>query len=95
MEHIHEPTTWVDVKDHLINNEGIWVGTDIIRRVLREKLHYSFKRCSSRPLKHDFRIAKLKKILFSIKICKKLHKSTVLVNIDESVFSRSTKTNYS
>ena len=89
-------TTYLNyIKDQLINNEGIWVDRDIIIKILKEKLHYSFKRCSHRPLKHERRSSKFKKILFSVKICKMKNKSTILVNVDESIFSSSTKSNYS
>ena len=95
MEQTQETFTWVNIRDHLINREGIRVGRDIIRKILIDRFHYSFKRWSPRLLKHDRRISKLKKILYTVKICKILHKSAILINVDKSTFSQSTKSNYS
>ena len=40
-------------------------------------------------------IAKVKKVLFSIKVLKIVKESALLVNVDEATFSHTTKTNYS
>ena len=74
---------------------GIWIDINIWRKILKEKLGYSFKRCSSRPLNLNHQLQKLKKILFTVKLLKIVRRSTLLVNIDESVISHSTKSNYS
>ena len=76
-------------------NKGIWVDTTSIwRRILKEKLGYSFKRCSSRPLKLNYGNQELKKILFCIKLLKIVRRSTLLVNIDESIIFNTTKSNF-
>ena len=36
-----------------------------------------------------------KKILFLVRLCKMINRQSILANVDESVFSRSTDTNYS
>ena len=69
--------------------------TDVIRKALKINLGYSYKRCSSRPLLLNRSLSKLKKVLLSVKLWKMITQSTVLVNVDESSFSRSTKANYS
>ena len=50
MEQTQETFTWANIRDHLINREGIRDGRDIIRKILIDKFHYSFKRWSPRPL---------------------------------------------
>ena len=69
--------------------------TVVIRKALKINLGYSYKRCLSIPLLLNHSFSKLKKVLFSVKLWKMITRSTVLVNVDESSFSRSTKTNHS
>ena len=87
--------TWKDVKEYIIKQHGVCVGVDVIRKILKWNLGYSYKRCSSRPLLLNHNLSKLKKILFSVKLWGMINRSTILVNIDEAVFSHSTKANYS
>ena len=87
--------TWKDVQEYLIKSEGVWVDIDIVRRVLKEKLNYTYRRCSLRPLTTNWRILKLRKILFLVKLCKLIKRGSILVNIDEAVYSPPTKINYS
>ena len=95
IENAKEPFYWKDIKAHLIQTHGILLNIAIIRRILKEKLGLSFKRCSPRPLSINGKILKLKKILFTIKLWRTISKSTVLINVDESSITKSTKTNYS
>ena len=87
--------TWNDVRNHLMKYNDIWVNTNLIRKILKNKLSFSFKRCSSRPITLNWKILKLKKILFLVRLCKMINRHSILANIDESSFSRNTKTNYS
>ena len=95
VESNEEPFNWTHIRDHLLKKTGFWVDIYIIRRILKEKMGFSYKRYSSRPLKHNYYIWKLKKILFSVKIWKMFDESSILINIDEATFSNKTKTNYS
>ena len=87
--------TWRDVKDYLVAKNGVLVDTNIWRKILKERLRYSYKRWSPRPITLDFRLLELKKVLFTVKLLRFIQKSTLLINIDESNFSSSTKSNYS
>ena len=89
------PFTCKDVKEHLMTHYGVWIDTNIWRKILKEKLAFSYKWCSSRPLNHDYRLQELKKTLFVVKLLKIIRRSTLLVNIDEWIISYSTKSNYS
>ena len=60
IEQTQELFTWTNIRDHLINKEGIQIDRNTIRRILIEKLNYSFKRWSPRPLKHNRKISKLR-----------------------------------
>ena len=64
IENAKEPFYWKDIKAHLIQTHGTLLNITIIRRILKEKLGLSFKRCSPRPLSINGKILKLKKILF-------------------------------
>ena len=79
----------------MIETYGVWLNNNIIRRILKERLNYSFKRWSPRPLLIDNSILKIKKVLFAVKLLKMINKSTVIINVDEATISKSTKMNYS
>ena len=79
----------------MIETYGVWLSNNIIRRILKERLNYSFKRWSPRPLLIDNSILKIRKVLFAVKLLKMINKSTVIINVDEATISKSTKMNYS
>ena len=74
---------------------NILIDKSIWRMILKDKLGYSYKRCSSRPLNLNTELRKLKKILFWVKLLKTIRRSSLLVNIDESTISHSIKPDYS
>ena len=78
-----------------MTKNGVWVDTNTWIKILKERLRYSYKRWSPRPITLDFRLLKLKKILFTVKLLSFVQNSTSLINIDESSFSSSTKSSYS
>ena len=63
-----EPIYCKDIREHLAKTFGIQLDIYIIRRILKERLGFSFKSCSPRLLTMDNSVLKLKKILFVIKI---------------------------
>ena len=83
-ENAKEPFYWWNIKENLIQTYGIRLDTNVIRNILKNILGYIIKRCSPRPKSIDYKILKLKKILFSIKIWKVINLQTVLINDDES-----------
>ena len=87
--------TWRDAKEYILKKYGILLDIGIIRKILIDKLDYSFKRWSSRPLVFDNKMAKLKKVLFAIKLLKIINRFTIIINFDEAMLSYLTKTNYS
>ena len=38
--------TLKDVQEYLIKSEGVWVDIGIVRRILKEKLNYTYRRSS-------------------------------------------------
>ena len=94
VEKAREPLFWKDIKEYLSQTYGVCLDTNKIRRILKRQ-GFSFKRSSSRPLLIDYNALKLKKILFSIKVWRIINSSTVFINIDESIITKSTRANYS
>ena len=81
--------TCKDVAENLMDTYGIQLDVHRIRGILKEKLNYSFKRWSPRPLLIDNSSWKIKRILFSVMLLKLMRKSTILINIDESTITKS------
>ena len=95
VENIIQPFTCTDIKEHLMMKTGISSIKQMPEKILRDKLRFSFKRCSARLLLLNYKLAKVKKVLLSIKVLKIIRESTLLVNVDEANFYHSAKTNYS
>ena len=66
-----------------------------IRSLMKEQLGLSYKRINSRPNNINLKKLILTRILFSINISKFVANDILLVNIDETSFTKGTKTNYS
>ena len=67
----------------------------INKKDTKEDIDLSIKLGKSRPVNYNENRTALMKRLFSIKISKTIENFDVLINIDQSMFSRSTKTSYS
>ena len=65
-----------------------------MRKFLKEELSESFKRASSRPFSLNMQRQHRLKMLFKLIIAKRLKGCSCILNIDESSFSRLTKTDY-
>ena len=87
--------TWRDIMEHIMENFNICVDINTIREILIQRLGYSYKRWSPRPLMLNHKLTKLKKVLFSVKLLKLIDRYSLLINIDEATISQSTKSNYS
>ena len=89
------PFTAIAVKSHLKLELNIDLSLLFIRKILKDELHYSFKRFSSKPTNIDLeRLKKLRKI-FAMKFNKCMNENTLVINVDESTINRSCKLNYS
>ena len=95
VEKNNQSFTCKDISEDLMNDEGILVDIHSVRKVLKDKMNYSYKRWSSRPLMIDHSNLRVKKALFVVKLLKLIENSTILINIDEATISTSTKVNYS
>ena len=85
------PYTARDVSTYLRRKHNIKIYPSTVRKIMKESLGLSFKLGKSRPVKYKETSIILMKSLFSIKISKILNNYETLINIDETIFSRSTK----
>ena len=67
----------------------------IIKDTMRRVLNLSFKKVKSRPIGIDYIKQFSTKSLFAVRLVKEIKNFSVLINIDETLFSRATKSVYS
>ena len=84
-----------DVQAYIKEQLLVTIPLHQIRKNLKEKLRMSYKKGNPRPVTLDVAKLRLTKQLFWIRLAQKLPEIKLLVNIDESSFSNSTKKNYS
>ena len=84
-----------DVYNHVHINLGMNLLIHKIRNILRENFHLSYKRISSRPCFIDISRLKRARMLFSIRLLSTINQSILLINIDETLIIKDTKSNYS
>ena len=83
-----------DVKNYLKALAGVDADQKSIIVFMKNTLRMTYKRVSSRPVMKSPENIIIKKILFWIKYTYLLNRS-MIVNIDETLFSKCTKINYS
>ena len=84
-----------DVRVCIQEKLAVLIPLHQIRKHLKKKEHLSYKKGSSRPISLNVERLKLMKQLFWVKLAYQLNKIKILLNIDESVFNRDTRRNYS
>ena len=68
---------------------------DKIRKLMKEKLHLSYKRINSRPCFINFEWLHLVRILFCLRLTNIVNNDTLLINVDETSITKDIKFNYS
>ena len=86
---------FANVKNYIKSETEIEISWLSISSFLKNKLGFSYKRVSSRPSASSILQNKLKLILFWLEFANLIKPEHVIVNIDETLFTRSTKFNYS
>ena len=66
-----------------------------IKELMKEKFNLSYKRINSRPCYIDEDRLQLTRILFSMSLSNTIDHETLLINIDETMITKETKSNYS
>ena len=89
------PYATKNIQNFIKDINGAVMQREWISNYLKNKLHLSYKRISSRPVYRDSLRIELMKHLFAIEFSNIVDHSKVFVNIGEVNFSRSTKINFS
>ena len=84
-----------DIKHYLLTERDIEVKITNISSFIKNKLHLSYKKCSSRPSQKDIARLTAQGKIYAMEFSNIIDNTKVLVNIDEVIFSKSTKINYS
>ena len=84
-----------NIKHYIKTETGVDINQQSITSYLKRILGLSYKRISSRPSGSSISQTTLKRILFWLEFANLIRSEHVIVNIDETLFSRSTKINYS
>ena len=95
LETIRTPWTAKDLATHIQIKLGLIVPKTIIRRIMINKLGMKYKRGLSRLIDYNEERQLWMKQWFAVKLSMLLKNIELLINIDESSFSRLTKKNYS
>ena len=86
------PYTARDISTFLFKKHKVRVNPRWIRSILTKSMRMSYKLGKSRLVNYNEVNAAQMKVLFSIKISKIINDYDALINVDESTFSRLTKT---
>ena len=89
-----EPFRSHDVWRRIYNLFNIGIEAKTMSKFMKTQLGFSFKRITSRPQSLDVQRQYCLKILFAIALTKRIKDVKLLINVDESTLSRSTKINY-
>ena len=84
-----------DISSYLHQKYRARILSALVRDILRNNLGMSYKLWKSQPMSYCKSNTDLLKALFSLKVCKIIDRFELLINIDETMFSRSTKASYS
>ena len=85
------PWSSKDIWTHISTKTGLVIDKRIVRRVMKEKLWMSYKKGLARLVKVDENFQTLIKQWLSIRLWKVIENFKMLINIDETSFSRLTK----
>ena len=83
-----------EITQEVNNDLETYYPTYFIRKFMKEKLNYSYKRIKSRP--NNINLDRIKSIrsLYATKLKQTITSSTLIINIDESSLNRHMKYNY-
>ena len=95
---VKPPTTSVSLRKiqrQIQEDTKEWYSIHTLRRFLKEKLKYRYKKGSSRPIKYRANRAQSAKSLFWSELLLMILRGETIINVDESSFDRSIRSNYS
>ena len=83
------PYTAAEVWDYVKKSTRVEISSWFIKKILKDRFNLIYKKGKSRPVDLDQKLEILKKWLYSVKFAKQIKCLKLLINIDESLFSRS------
>ena len=89
------PFTVKNIQNEIIKRVGINYPKSILYKIMKSECSLSFKRICSRPKRYKSAILLPSRSLFWTKFLYDLTQETQIINIDETIFNRNWKTNYS
>ena len=95
LKNVENPFIASDISEKIKEDVGIDTDERYIRKILKNKFGFSFKRVSSRSCREDSYRNKLIRRLFALEYLQMFNQEYLIVNVDEVWFSNKTKTNYS
>ena len=84
-----------DVQTYIKSEAGVEINQQSISWFMKRNLSMNYVRVSSRPVAKDTDIILLKQIIFWLEFGHLIRKDHIVLSIDETLFSNSTKINYS
>ena len=88
LDNTTHPFTWEDISRFIFKSLGIRLKREDVAKILKRVLNMSYKRGQSRPVGFDKKRQDLLKSYFAINIIPLLSQYEILINVDESSFSR-------
>ena len=85
----------VDIRNQIKHDLGMTIECKNIKEILKNKLNFSFKKWSSRPINIESQRLNLIRTLYVIEFISLWELDTLIINIDEVLFSNKTKKEYS
>ena len=95
VQNTDNPFCLKDIQHYLLTKRDIEAKITDISSFIKNKLHLSCKKCSSRPSQKDVARLKAQRKIYAMEFSNIIDNTKVLVNIDEVIFSKYTKINYS
>ena len=89
------PITSKDVWIHLHQTLGLNISREVVIKIMKEYWQLSYKKGKSRPMGLQIAKQRLLKLYFTIKLIQNLNNYSMLINIDETYFSRYMKLTHS
>ena len=89
------PFTINDIQRELNRKTGVIYPKHALNKIMKKDCNMSYKRVNSRPKQFDFESLSAARTLYWTQFLWDLSQDTLMINIDETIFNRNWKINYS
>ena len=91
----NSPYLTKDVSKYVSSRFKVNIPIHVIKDIMSKILNLSFKKSKSRPIRLNSMKQSHIKCLFAVKLVKAMNDFSILINIDDTLFSRTTRPSYS